>query len=149
MTQIDSLKKEQAELEGKLAVAKKNARQLPGLKKKMAAAESRYRAVMKALPEKEEIPSLLTSVSQSGSEAGLQFQLFQPGGEVNKQFYAEIPVSIKLAGGYHNIAEFFDRVAALSRIVTIKNISISPTANNQLNTSCSAVTYTFIEQKGS
>ena len=144
-TQIESLKKEKADLEGKLAVAKKNARQLPGLKKKMAAAEGRYRAVMKALPEKEEIPSLLTSVSQSGTDAGLEFLLFQPRAEVRKDFYAEIPVSIRVEGSYHNVAMFFDRVAGLSRIVNIENIVMAPKGADSLTTSCTAVTYKFVE----
>ncbi|MBI9083926.1 MAG: type 4a pilus biogenesis protein PilO [Desulfobacterales bacterium] len=145
MTQIDSLKKEQTDLEGKLAVARKNARQLPGLKKKMAAAESRYQAVMKALPEKEEIPSLLTSVSQSGTDAGLEFLLFQPKAEVRKDFYAEIPVSIRVEGSYHNVAMFFDRVAGLSRIVNIENIVMAPKGADSLTTTCTAVTYKFVE----
>lgn len=145
MTLIDSLKKEQADLEGKLVVAKKNARQLPGLKKQMAAAESRYRAVMKALPEKEEIPSLLTSVSQSGTDAGLEFLLFQPKAEVRKDFYAEIPVSIRVEGSYHNVAMFFDRVAGLSRIVNIENIVMAPKGADSLTTTCTAVTYKFVE----
>lgn len=145
MTRIETLTKEQADLEGKLAVARKNARQLPGLKKKMAEAETRYRAVMKALPEKEEIPSLLTSVSQSGTDAGLEFLLFQPGGEVRKDFYAEIPVSIRVEGSYHNVAMFFDRVAGLSRIVNIENIVMAPKGADSLTTTCTAVTYKFVE----
>ena len=146
-TQIDTLKTEQTDLEGKLTVARKNAAKLPGLKKKMKAAEGRYKAVMKALPEKEEIPTLLTSVSQSGTDAGLDFLLFQPRGEHRKDFYAEIPVSIRVEGGYHNVAMFFDRVAGLSRIVNIENIVMAPKGEDNLTTSCTAVTYKFVEPK--
>jgi len=135
-------------LSSELTIARKKAGRLPELKKKMKAAEEKFAEASKALPERRELPTLLTVVSQSGSEAGLEFQLFQPGGEVNKQFYVEIPVSIRVEGGYHNTAEFFDRVAALSRIVTIKDITMVPATGKKgdLSTSCSAVTYKFIEQ---
>ena len=145
ITKIESLKKEKAELEGKLLIARKNARKLPGLKKKRKAADLKYRTVMKALPEKEEIPSLLTSVSQSGTDSGLEFLLFQPKGEKRKAFYAEIPVSIRVQGGYHNVAMFFDRVAGLSRIVNLQNIVMAPKGADSLTTSCTAVTYKFVE----
>jgi type IV pilus assembly protein PilO len=146
---IDELKTELEDLEGKLVVAKRNAAQLPKLRAQMKEAEERYKLVMKALPETQEIPSLLTSISQSGKEAGLQFLLFQPGGEVSKDFYAEIPVSINVTGGYHNVAEFFDRVASLNRIVNIKDIKMAPVAGGkmELNTSCTAVTYKFVEKE--
>lgn len=144
-TQIEALKTERTDLEGKLTVARKNAAKLPKLKKEMKAAEGRYKAVMKALPENEEIPALLTSVSQSGTDAGLDFLLFQPRGENRKDFYAEIPVSIRVEGGYHNVAMFFDRVAGLSRIVNIENIVMAPKGADALTTSCTAVTYKFVE----
>ncbi len=144
---VGKLQTEYDDLTRKLVIAKKNAARLPKLRAQMKEEEAKFQQASKALPENREIPSLLTSISQSGREAGLEFQLFQPGGEINKKFYSEIPVAIKLDGGYHNIAEFFDRVAALSRIVTIRDIAMSPSQGDKLRTSCSAVTYKFIEQK--
>ena len=146
-TMKGELQTEFDELSNKLVIARKNAAKLPHLRAEMKVEEEKFQEASKALPEKKEIPSLLTSISQSGSEAGLEFLLFQPGAETNKNFYSEIPVSVNVVGGYHNVAEFFDRVASLSRIVTIRNVVISPASGkeNQLNTSCSAVTYKFIE----
>ncbi len=145
-----TLETEYEELSGKLMIAKRNAAKLPKLRVQMKAEEEKFALASKALPEQKEIPSLLISVSKSGREAGLAFNLFQPGAEASREFYAEIPVSVKLEGGYHNIAEFFDRVAGLSRIVTIKGISMAPAGKgNKLKASCSAVTYKFIEKKGS
>jgi type IV pilus assembly protein PilO len=69
--------------------------------------ETQYRTVMRALPEKEEIPSLLAGVSQAGKDAGLDFLLFKPRPESVKGFYAEIPVDINVAGSYHQVAVFF------------------------------------------
>ncbi len=143
---IDTLDKELAKLEAELKTAKKNAKDLKKFQRKMKDAEDQFRIVMKSLPEKEEIPSLLTSISDSGRESGLEFLLFKPKNETKKDFYAEIPVAIKVNGDFHNVAIFFDRVARLSRVVNIRDISMKPVkGNDSLVTSCTAVTYKFIE----
>lgn len=146
LANINKLKKELGALEEKLIVAKKNAANLKKFQAMMQEAEVQFKKAMKALPEKEEIPSLLTSISRSGQDVGLEFLLFQPQKERRKEFYAEIPVSMKVVGGYHDLAIFFDKVARLSRIVNIKNISMGRIKDSpQLNTSCTAVTYKFVE----
>ncbi|MDL1982845.1 MAG: type 4a pilus biogenesis protein PilO [Deltaproteobacteria bacterium] len=133
-------------LENRLVSAKKKAAQLNQYREKMKTAEAQYKIAMKALPDKKEIPSLLTNITESGKDAGLEFLLFQPKSEINKDFYAEIPVSIKIAGNYHNVGLFFDKVSRLSRIVNIKDIVIAtPREGSMLNTSCTAVTYRFVE----
>jgi type IV pilus assembly protein PilO len=146
LAEISKFKKELGTLEKKLVVAKKNAANLEKFQKMMQEAEVQFKTAMKALPEKEEIPSLLTSISRSGQDVGLEFLLFEPKTEVRKEFYAEIPVAMNVVGGYHELAIFFDKVARLSRIVNIKNISMGRIKEGQqLNTSCTAVTYKFIE----
>jgi len=143
---LNQLNSEYKSLEQRLASAKIKAAQLNKYREKMKTAETQYKIAMKALPDKKEIPSLLTSISESGKEAGLEFLLFQPISEINKDFYAEIPVSIKVAGNYHNVGLFFDKVSKLSRIVNIKDIVIAtPREGGMLNTSCTAVTYRFVE----
>jgi type IV pilus assembly protein PilO len=146
LEQISNLKKQLKTLENKLVVAKKNAADLEKFQKKMQAAEVQFKTAMKALPEKEEIPSLLTSISRSGQDVGLDFLLFEPKSEIRKEFYAEIPVAMQVKGGYHDLAIFFDKVARLSRIVNIKNIKMARAKDSMdLNTSCTAVTYKFVE----
>jgi len=142
---IGRLDAEKKQLSAELARSKKNAQQLEALRKEYQSKQRDFNLVMKSLPEKEEISSLLTGVSQSGQQSGLEFLLFQPQGDVNKNFYAEIPVSIRVRGGYHNVAQFFDKVANLSRIVNIRNIQMSRDKAGALTTSCEAVTYKFIE----
>jgi type IV pilus assembly protein PilO len=133
-------------LQRELQIAKKNAKDLKKYQKKIKAAEQQFRIVMKSLPEKEEIPSLLSAVSLSGRDSGLEFLLFQPKKEQRKDFYAEIPVAIKVTGGYHNVALFFDKVARLSRVVNIRDILMKSTKGGViLSTSCTAVTYKFID----
>jgi len=142
---IGKLDAEHKRLSADLTRSKKNAQQLESLRKEFESKQRDFNLVMKSLPEKEEISSLLTGVSQSGQQSGLEFLLFQPQADVNKNFYAEIPVSIRVSGGYHNVAQFFDKVANLSRIVNIRNIQISRDKTGALTTSCEAVTYKFIE----
>jgi len=148
--QYSKLSTEYSDLNKKLAAAKVTAKELPKLKEEFNKAEIQLKVVMKALPESKEIPSLLESISLSGQEAGLEFVLFQPGNEINKSFYAEIPVSIQISGKYHNVAVFFDKVARLPRIVNIQNIVMrvdQSKKNNDLVTTCTAVTYKFLDTK--
>jgi type IV pilus assembly protein PilO len=146
LEQIGALGKELDTLEKKLVVAKKNAEDLETFQRQMKEAEFQFKTAMQQLPEKEEIPSLLTSISRSGQDVGLEFLLFEPKAEVRKEFYAEIPVAMQVKGGYHDLAMFFDKVARLSRIVNIKNISMGRAKDSQdLNASCTAVTYKFVE----
>ena len=148
------LNKEIQNLEKKLTIARKNAKDLKKYQIKIKEAKGKFKEVMLSLPEKEEIPSLISAISASGQESGLEFLLFQPKGEKRKDFYAEIPVSIQVTGNFHNIVLFFDKVARLSRIVNIRDIKISgakgkgkskTSDSSKLSTSCTAVTYKFIE----
>ena len=147
-TKIKELDSRLQDLSNQLAVAKKNSQELGAYRARFQEAETNFKIAMGQLPETKEIPSLLENVSQSGQEVGLEFLLFQPTAEVRKDFYAEIPVSIALTGHYHNVALFFDRVAKLSRIVNIHDIKMEPQKDSdKLKTSCTAVTYRFIEEQ--
>ena len=145
---INRLNTDLKKLEQKLETAKRNAKDLKQFQAKMKEAEAQFQMAMKKLPEKEEIPSLLSSISNSGQQVGLEFLLFEPKPEKKKEFYAEIPVAMNIKGDYHNLALFFDQVARLSRIVNIQNIQMSSAKeknSKDLNTKCMAVTYKFIE----
>jgi len=145
---INSLKTDLKELETKLTTAKRNAADLKKFQAKMKEAEAQFKLAMKKLPEKEEIPSLLTSISDSGQQVGLDFLLFEPKPEMPKEFYAEIPVAMSIKADYHNLAIFFDKVARLSRIVNIRDIQMGLAKgkdSKELSTRCTAVTYKFIE----
>jgi type IV pilus assembly protein PilO len=150
---IDALGKQLAQVQQELAKAKKNAAELNDWRNKMKQKEAQYKTVMRALPEKEEIPTLLAGISQAGRDAGLEFLLFQPKPESAKEFYAEIPVDITVSGTYHQVAVFFDKVSNLPRIVNIRDIKMIPAGQKEvggiLTTSCQAVTYKFIESAGS
>jgi len=143
---VQMLEKENSSLVSQLTTAKAKAKQLATYRERKRQAEADFMIAKKLLPEKREIPSLLTGISQSGQDAGLEFLTFQPQNEVVKDFYAEIPVLIKVAGGYHNVAMFFDNVSRLYRIVNMKDIEMkAEQKESSLTTTCTAVTYKFVE----
>ncbi len=144
---ITTLENKHQELNRQLATYRQKAARLEEFRQKKRVKEEEFYTALAALPDAKEIPSLLTAVSKSGSDSGLEFLLFKPESESLKDFYAEIPVSINVKGGYHQIAQFFDRVSQLSRIVNIKDITISYSQSGGLLTaSCKAITYRFVEK---
>ena len=84
-----------------------------------------FGALLKQLPNKSEVEALLIEINQSGMGRGLQFDLFKPGQEVIKDFYAELPINVRLTGNYHDFGAFAGDISRLSRIVTLNNISIA------------------------
>ncbi|MEW6672575.1 MAG: type 4a pilus biogenesis protein PilO [Thermodesulfobacteriota bacterium] len=148
LKQIDLLTKESESLTVQLVSARRQADQLQAWRNKEKQAEANFSIAKRALPQTKEIPSLLASISESGQVSGLEFLLFKPQNERAKQFYAEIPVSINVTGRYHDLAAFFDKVSRLPRLVNIDNIILkAPAKGDKLNTTCTAITYRFIEAK--
>ncbi|MDY7031319.1 MAG: type 4a pilus biogenesis protein PilO [Thermodesulfobacteriota bacterium] len=143
----DKLERLQLDLRKKQNTAKK----LDRYKKEVAQLNEDFTRALIQLPDKKEIPSLLSNISRLGKEAGLEFLLFKPKGEVAKDFYAEIPIDIKVSGSFHKVAIFFDKVSKLPRIVNVTNLDMgSPKVSDNeilLTTSCLATTFKFIERK--
>lgn len=112
--------------------------------------EQSFGTMLRQLPGETEIPSLIVDISQTGLAAGLQEKLFQPQAEVRRDFYAEKPIKMTLSGGYHEIATFVSGVAALPRIVTLHDITITPEAGDrfdELTLAVTAKTYRYIEDE--
>ena len=111
--------------------------------------ERSFGALLRQLPGKTEVPSLLVDISQTGLGAGLQEKLFQPEAEVKKDFYAEKPIKIRLTGSYHQFGEFVSGIAALPRIVTLDDIVIKPDSKDsydQLSMELTAKTYRYLDE---
>ena len=111
--------------------------------------ERSFGALLRQLPGKTEVPNLLVDISQTGLAAGLEEKLFQPSPEEKKDFYAELPIKIRLSGSYHEFGEFVSGIAALPRIVTLHNIEIKPetnTAYDQLTLDVTARTYRYLDE---
>jgi len=152
--QITRLEGELQSAKTKLARLKNVEKNLRAFRKKFKATELKFKEALKLLPDKEEIPTLLSSISNLGAESGLEFILFQPQKEQARNFYAEIPLKLEVTGPYHNVATFFDKVSRLGRIVNIGDVKMTQmtAAKTQsdvvvLKTGCTATTYKFIETK--
>ena len=119
-------------------------------KAQLSQIEQSFGTMLRQLPGETEIPSLIVDISQTGLAAGLQEKLFQPQGEIPKDFYAEKPIKIRFSGGYHEIANFVSGIAALPRIVTLHDIVISPEdpegAFDRLSIEVTAQTYRYLEE---
>ena len=157
MPQTEQITKLRGDLDSaktKLARLKNVEKNLRAFKKKYRDTELKFKQALKLLPDKHEIPTLLSSISNLGAQSGLEFLLFQPQKEVNRNFYAEIPLKIEVTGPYHNVATFFDKVSRLSRIVNIGDLKMTQAKAAKtksdtviLKTGCTATTYKFIEAK--
>jgi len=119
-------------------------------KQQLADIEKSFGALLRQLPSKTEVPNLLVDISQTGLAAALQEKLFQPGPEIKKDFYAELPIHITLTGSYHEFGAFVSGIAALPRIVTLHDIQITPTEKSagsfdQLQLDLTAKTYRYLD----
>lgn len=143
--QIDASRQEIKRLEARLNQAKIKARDLKKFEEEFAEVEVQFAEALSLLPNTKEIPALLKTVTQLGTDSQLEFVLFSPQRERPKDFYIEIPVSIQVSGAYHNVAIFFDKVGRMDRIVNILNVDMKPVKDRStiLTTKCDAVTYRF------
>ena len=112
--------------------------------------ERSFGAMLRQLPGRTEVPNLLVDISQTGNGAGLDEKLFQPGAELKQDFYAELPIKIRLTGSYHEFGNFVSGIAALPRIVTLHDIQIQPESaksagTDQLVLDLTAKTYRYLE----
>lgn len=103
---------------------KKQAVNLEAYRRQLAEIEESFGEMLKQLPNKSEMEALLTDINQAGLGRGLQFELFRPGQSVVKDYYAELPIALRVSGRYHDVGAFAADVSNLSRIVTLHNISI-------------------------
>jgi len=127
---------------------KRQAINLEAYRKQLADIEQSFGAMLKQLPNKSEMEALLSDINQAGLGRGLQFELFKPAAqEVMSDFYAELPITIKLAGNYHDIGHFASDVSQLSRIVTLNNIALSNDKDGKLVMDATARTYRYLDDE--
>ena len=146
------LKAEQKEVELRQTfdAKQRKAANLEQYKVQLAEMERTFGAMLRQLPGKTEVPSLLVDISQTGLAAGLDEKLFQPANEVRRDFYAELPIRIRLTGNYHELGTFVSGIAALPRIVTLHNIEVRPESKDagldQLMLDVTAKTYRYLDE---
>jgi type IV pilus assembly protein PilO len=119
---------------------------LEAYEKQLEEMRESFGAMLRQLPNQTEVADLLVDVSQTGLASGLEFELFQPLAENPKEFYAELPINIRVIGSYHEFGTFVSGVAALPRIVTLHNIQISHLPGELLAMNLTAKTYRYLEE---
>ena len=143
---IDRLNGSIAGQEKKLVEVKQAAAQVDVLVKEVAASEKEFGELLKFLPDQKEIPALLDNISQVGAQIGLENILFQPQGEVPKEFYAIIPIRLDMVGTYQQVGTFLDSLSKMNRILKVDSLNLNRAGGGPvLQVACSIVTYRFLE----
>ena len=119
---------------------------LDALKKQREQVQQYVTQLEKQLPSKAEMDALLSDINQAGLGRSLQFDLFRPGQVAVKDYYAELPIAIKVTGRYHDIGSFASDIANLSRIVTLNNLTVVPGRDNSLSMEATAKTFRYLDK---
>lgn len=146
MEAVDAAKQKETELRSVFATKKNQAINLEAYRKQLTDIEQAFGALLKQLPNKQEMDALITDVNQAGLGRGLQFELFRPEAETVSEFYAETPIRVKVTGGYHDVAAFVSDVSKLSRIVTLHDIAMVP-SKDLLNMDATVKTYRYLDDE--
>jgi type IV pilus assembly protein PilO len=148
--ELDAARAEEQALLLKLEQKAKKAANLDAYKAQLAEMEQSFGAMLRKLPNKTEVPNLLTDISQQGTAAGLDQKLFQPNAQVMKDFYAELPIKMRLTGSFHSIGAFVSGIAGLPRIVTLHDVQITQVGKtpgtDQLQLDLTAKTYRYLDE---
>lgn len=151
-TSLDAAKAKETELRQVFLDKKAQAINLAAYKVQMVEIEKTFGALLKQLPDKSQMDGLLTDINQVGLSRGLEFDLFKPGQETRAEFYAEMPISIKVRGTYHDLGAFATDISKLSRIVTLNDLSITlggaakdKSASAMLVMEATAKTYRYLD----
>ena len=147
--QADTLaqrEQEEIQLRESWVSKKKLAVNLDEHRRQLTEIDIQFGALLKQLPNRAEMDSLLSDINQAGLGRGLQFELFKPGSNVVKEFYAEMPIDIRVTGAYHELGEFVSDVARMPRIVTLNNIAINADKDGRLKLEAKAITYRYLDE---
>ncbi|MBW8458351.1 MAG: type 4a pilus biogenesis protein PilO [Thiobacillus sp.] len=147
METLEVAKQKETELRSVFTTKKNQAINLEAYTKQLADIEQAFGALLKQLPNKQEMDALITDVNQAGLGRGLQFDLFRPDAETISEFYAETPIRVKVTGGYHDVAAFVSDVSKLSRIVTLQDIAMEPAKDGVLNMDAIVKTYRYLDDE--
>lgn len=147
LAELEVAKQKEGELRSTFTTKKIQAINLETYKKQLADIDQAFGALLKQLPNKQEMDALITDVNQAGLGRGLQFELFKPESETIAEFYAETPIKVKVTGGYHDIAAFVSDISKLSRIVTLQDISMEPAKDGVLNMDATVKTYRYLDDE--
>ncbi len=145
--QLAAERRQEGELRERYRIKLGQAVNLDALRQQLEQVRAYVHQLEKQLPSKAEMDALLSDINQAGLGRSLQFELFRPAGVNLQEYYAEQPIAVRVTGGYHDIALFAADVAALSRIVTLNNMALTPVANkpHQLTLDTTAKTFRYLD----
>lgn len=146
LLELDQVERQETDLRVIFEKKAQQAANLEAYEKQLEEMRESFGAMLRQLPNKTEVADLLVDVSQTGLASGLEFELFKPLQENPREFYAELPISIRVIGEYHEFGNFVSGVAALPRIVTLHNVNISR-VGNMLAMDLTAKTYRYLESE--
>ncbi len=144
---LDIREREELTLKEDWLNKKRQAVNLAEYRRQLSEIDRQFGALLKQLPNRSEIESLLADINQAGLGRGLQFELFKPGSEGSKDFYAELPIAVRVTGNYHDLGEFVSDVAQMPRIVTLNDIAIEAMKEGNLKFDATAVTYRYLDDE--
>jgi type IV pilus assembly protein PilO len=152
LPELERVEQKEAELKTTFETRQRKAANFDAYKTQLEEMQRSFGAMLRQLPGKTEVPSLLVDISQTGLASGLEEQLFQPSPEVRRDFYAELPIRIRLLGSFHELGNFVSGIAALPRIVTLHDLSITPegkegAGTGQLVLDVTAKTYRYMDEE--
>ncbi len=146
---VTAVEAENLLLQRKLSEVRAVASNEEAVKQEIAQLEKKLQQALRQLPDSKELPVLLTDITSLGKTAGLDFKAFRPQSEVRKAFYAEVPIEVEFVGHYHDVAQFFDEISRLPRIVNIGELAVSvakeSTQDTVLKVDGMATTFRFVE----
>jgi type IV pilus assembly protein PilO len=143
---IDAAKQQEETLRATFVTKKNQAVNLEAYRKQFEDIQQAFGALLKQLPNKQEMDALITDINQAGLGRGLQFELFRPETEAPLDFYAQTPIKVKVTGSYHDVALFASDIAKLPRIVTMHDISMAPIKDGLLNMDATVKTYRYLDE---
>ena len=147
LEELEGKRQQEAKLKDEYLDKKRQAVNLEEHRKQLAEIDKTFGSLLKQLPNKAEMEALLIDINQAGLGRGLQFELFKPGRETSRDFYAELPITLKITGTYHDLGAFSADVAKLSRIVSLTNIAVVPDKGGQLKMDATAMTYRYLDEE--
>ncbi|HUF20983.1 MAG TPA: type 4a pilus biogenesis protein PilO [Burkholderiales bacterium] len=148
MTQLESARQKEQQLRTTFLDKQRQAVNLDAYRQQLAAIEQEFGEMLKQLPNKSEMEALLTDINQAGLGRGLRFELFRPAQrETASEFYAELPITIKLTGNYHDMGAFASDVSQLPRIVTLNDVALSVDREGTLTMDATARTYRYLDEE--
>ena len=149
LVELDSAKARESGLKQTFESKQSKAANLQLYKEQLEVMKQSFGAMLRQLPDKTEVADLLVDVSQTGLANGLEFELFKPSGEQPREFYAELPIELRVVGTYHEFGGFVSGLAALPRIVTIHDITIAPDEKDSTRLAMQAIakTYRYLEEE--